>query len=165
MGVCARAPSLCAFTAVGVGSNDLGLDRGQVSPGAVVQFRRIGPKVLLVEPNFAFRAGSNVPSERLAVQQSFPESVLWRFAVVAEDSAGTVLVDATDLFMRDAHGIAERLTETGQGPYKLDISRRARRGQRTLMHIYGTTDRIRPPSLSMSWPCVPWRVRTALRTG
>src|SRR5579885_3397775 len=42
----------------GVGSNDLGLDRGQLGHSAVVQFRRIGPKVLLIEPNLAFRSGS-----------------------------------------------------------------------------------------------------------
>jgi hypothetical protein len=107
----------------GVGSNDLGLDRGQVSSGVVVQFRRIGPKVLLVEPNLAFRAGSDERPERLAVQQSFPESVLWGFTVAAEDGAGAVLVDATDFFVRDAHGVAERLAETHQGTYKLDPSR------------------------------------------
>ena len=35
----------------GVGSNDLGLDRGQVSPGVIVRFQRVGPKVLLIEEN------------------------------------------------------------------------------------------------------------------
>ena len=35
----------------GTGSNDLGLDRGQISEGRIVRFERSGPKVLLVQPN------------------------------------------------------------------------------------------------------------------
>ena len=107
----------------GVGSNDLGLDRGQVDSGAVVQFRRIGRKILLVEPNLAFRSSSAESPERLAVQQSFPESVLWGFTVQAAESDGAVLVDATDFFTRDAHGVAERLAEMRQGSCRLDTSR------------------------------------------
>lgn len=107
----------------GVGSNDLGLDRGQIDSGDVVQFRRIGRKILLVEPNLAFRASSTEIPERLAVQQSFPESVLWGFPVQAADSDGAVLVDATDFFTRDAHGVAERLAQMRQGTYRLDTSR------------------------------------------
>ena len=99
----------------GTGSNDLGLDRGQVSEGAIVRFERIGPKVLLVEPNEAFRSSSDDKAEQLAVKQSFPESVLWGFTLEAEDGGGAVLVDATDFFVRDAHKVAEVLArrETG----------------------------------------------------
>ena len=42
-----------------VGTSSLGgfgLDRGQISPGAIVHFERTGPKLLLVEPNLAFRS-------------------------------------------------------------------------------------------------------------
>src|SRR5271168_1831210 len=42
----------------GVGSSDIGLDRGEISPGLIVHFERIGAKVLLVEPNLAFRSSS-----------------------------------------------------------------------------------------------------------
>lgn len=115
----------------GTGSNDLGLDRGQVSKGAVVRFERSGPTVLLVETNQAFRSSSPDADEQLAVAESFPESVLWGFKVEAESSDGaTVLVDATDFFLHDAHGVAERIAET-QKPtgkvdvYKLDASRSA----------------------------------------
>jgi len=107
----------------GTGSNDLGLDRGQVSEGAIVRFERIGPKVLLVEPNEAFRSSSDDENERLAVKQSFPESVLWGFKVEAEDAGGAVLVDATDFFVRDAHGVAEVLAGAKQGAYRLDATR------------------------------------------
>src|SRR4051794_12414301 len=36
--------------ASGLGSNDIGLDRGQSGPARVVTFRRIGPRVLMVQP-------------------------------------------------------------------------------------------------------------------
>jgi hypothetical protein len=107
----------------GTGSNDLGLDRGQISRGQLVHFQRSGPKVLLVEPNQRFRSTSTDPAEVLAVRQSFPESVLYGFKVEAEDPNGTVLVDATDFFLRDAHDVAGALTRTQQGAYKLDPTR------------------------------------------
>jgi hypothetical protein len=107
----------------GTGSNDLGLDRGQISRGQLVHFERTGPKVLLVEPNQAFRSSSNDPAEQLAVRQSFPESILYGFKVEAEDPSGAVLVDATDFFVRDAHDVAGVLTRTQQGTYKLDATR------------------------------------------
>ena len=109
----------------GTGSNDLGLDRGQISEGQIVRFERTGPKVLLVEPNEAFRSNATDASEQLAVRQSFPESVLFGFKVEAEDPSGAVLVDATDFFVRDAHGVSETLTRREQGSYKLDASRSA----------------------------------------
>lgn len=108
----------------GTGSNDLGLDRGQVSEGRVVHFERSGPKVLLVEPNLAFRSSSNDKDEQLAVRQSFPESVLWGFKVEAE-SDGAVLVDATDFFLHDEHGVSDTLSLLKQGTYKVDASRSA----------------------------------------
>ena len=107
----------------GTGSNDLGLDRGQISRGQLVRFQRTGPKVLLIEPNQRFRSTSTDPNEVLAVRQSFPESVLYGFKVEAEDPNGTVLVDATDFFLRDAHEVAGALTRTQQGTYKLDATR------------------------------------------
>src|SRR6202035_3344155 len=80
----------------GTGSNDLGLDRGQISEGRVVRFERVGPKVLLVEVNLAFRSTGANAAEELAVAQSFPESVLGGFTVAAESAEGAVLIDATD---------------------------------------------------------------------
>ena len=107
----------------GTGSNDLGLDRGQISRGQLVRFERSGPKVLLVEPNQRFRSTSSDPNEVLAVRQSFPESVIYGFKVEAEDPGGAVLVDATDFFLRDAHDVIGSLTRTQQGAYKLDLTR------------------------------------------
>ncbi len=107
----------------GTGSNDLGLDRGQTSEGRIVRFERTGPKVLLVEPNQAFRGSSTDPAELLTIRQSFPESVLAGFKVEAADSSGAVLVDATEFFLRDAHGVLETLTRLQQGTFRLDPAR------------------------------------------
>src|SRR5579875_1678512 len=104
----------------GTGSNDLGLDRGQTAPARVVRFERQGPKVLLVESNEHLRSTATDPAEALATRQSFPESVLWGFKVEAESPDGGLLVDATDFFLRDVHGVAEALARTQQGIYKVD---------------------------------------------
>jgi hypothetical protein len=109
----------------GTGSNDLGLDRGQVSEGRIVRFERSGPKVLLVQRNMAFRSSSSDPDEQLAVTQSFPESVLWGFMVAAESPDGAVLIDATDFFLHDHHGVSDTLAGLKQGTYKIDPSRSA----------------------------------------
>jgi Met-zincin/Domain of unknown function (DUF5117)/Domain of unknown function (DUF5118) len=107
----------------GIGSNDIGLDRGQLGATRIVRFERSGPKVLLIEENLAYRAVSNDPDERRAVRDSFAESALWGFTIAAEDSNGNALVDATDFFLRDAHGIPATLRRTKQGSYHLDASR------------------------------------------
>lgn len=109
----------------GNGSNDLGLDRGQTSPGRLVRFDRVGPKVLLTEVNEHFRSSATDPAEQLAVRQSFPDSVLFGFKVEAEAPDGAILIDATDLFLRDVHNVAESLTRNKQGAYKVDTSRSA----------------------------------------
>src|SRR4051794_39562646 len=80
--------------AAGLGSNDIGLDRGQEFGGKLVLFQRVGPKVLLVQPNQDFRSSSANPAERKSVQDSFAQSILWGFTVAAENN-GRVLVDAT----------------------------------------------------------------------
>jgi len=106
----------------GVGSNDIGLDRGQLSgPTRIVRFERSGPKVLLVQENLRFRAVSNDADEKRAVHDSFAESVLWGFTAAAEEN-GHVLVDATDFYLRDAHGVTNAL-KRAKGAYRLDGSR------------------------------------------
>jgi hypothetical protein len=79
----------------GMGSNDIGLDRGQLGATRIVRFERSGPKVLLIEENLGYRAVTADPDERRAVHDSFAESALAGFTVAAETS-GAVLVDATD---------------------------------------------------------------------
>jgi hypothetical protein len=110
--------------AAGVGSNDIGLDRGQMGETRVVRFERSGPKVLLVQENLNFRAVSNDADEKRAVHDSFAESVIWGFTAAGEEN-GHVLVDATEFYLRDAHGVVKALKRTKQGAYKLDGSRSA----------------------------------------
>src|SRR5215467_3647680 len=111
----------------GIGSNDIGLDRGQLGATRIVRFDRSGPKVLLMQENLEYRAVSKDADERRAVHDSFAESALWGFTVAAEekDAQGKehALVDATDFFPRDAHHVPEALRRTKQGAYRLDGSR------------------------------------------
>jgi len=109
---------------VGLGSNPVGLDRGQLGGQRVVRFERTGPKVLMVEPNLDYRATSDNPAEKRAVREAFASGVVWGFEVAAESENGaSVLVDATDFVVRDAHGVVRRLKEIDQGTYTLDRSR------------------------------------------
>lgn len=105
----------------GLGSNDIGLDRGQGGAGRVVRFERTGPRVMLVQGNQSFRSSSRNPLERKSVEDSFAKSILWGFGVAAE-SSGRVLVDATDFFLRDIHGAAGALRP---GTYRVDRTRSA----------------------------------------
>jgi hypothetical protein len=108
----------------GLGSNDVGLDRGLLGPGAIVHFSRSGNKVLMIQPNYGFRAISSNPAEKRAVEQSFAQSTLWGFVAEAQ-SGGAVLVDATAFLLSDVMQIATRLKSTHQGNYSIDLSRSA----------------------------------------
>jgi hypothetical protein len=104
----------------GLGSNDIGLDRALLAGSAIVSFQKVGPRVLMVEPNYDYRATSSNPAERKAVEDAFAKSVHWGFPVAAE-SGGRVLVDLSDFLMRDTHNVAGRL---GAG-YRFDRTRSA----------------------------------------
>src|SRR5918993_3627904 len=100
----------------GLGSNDIGLDRGIGGQGRVVKFQRIGPRVMMVQPNYTWRALSNNPDERRAAEDAFAKSILWGFTVAAETD-GRVLVDASDFFLRDVVNVIPRLRP---GNYRVD---------------------------------------------
>ncbi len=110
--------------AAGVGSNDLGLDRGQLGGQRIVFFRRVGPKVLLMQANTDFRAETSQAAERDAVEQSFAQAVVWGFKAEAT-SGDRVLIDMTDFSLRDAHGITAKLKAMYEGAFKVDASRSA----------------------------------------
>jgi hypothetical protein len=116
--------------AAGLGSNDIGLDRSQLGDTRVVKFEKIGPKLLMVQPNYGFRASSENVLERKSVNEAFAQSVLWGFKVeVFED--GRALIDATDFLLRDAHDAIGSLRNRGEGSYSLDAGRSA-------IHLPGT---------------------------
>jgi len=107
----------------GLGSNPVGLDRGQAGETRVVTVRRIGARVLLEQPNLRYRAVSPDSNEVRAVRESFATSVLWAGEVQAEAADGKLLVDLTSLLVRDAHGVIATLKSTGQGAFTLDKDR------------------------------------------
>ena len=108
----------------GMGSNDIGLDRGQLGEPRVVRFHRSGPRVLLVQQNLEFRSSSRDPAERRAVEDSFAKSVLGGLDAGAEEG-GRVLIDATAFFTSDLHGVADAIKRAKQGAFKLDADRSA----------------------------------------
>jgi len=114
----------------GIGSNDIGLDRGQLGNEQVVYFEKTGNKLLLMQPNLRFRAITENELESKAVEQAFARSVLFGFPIV-EEVDDTYIIDITDFLMRDAHGVAVRLKKAGQGSYTLDKSRSAMAMERT----------------------------------
>ena len=91
----------------GLGSNPVGLDRGQLGDSQIAYFERIGQKVLLTAAELPLprpddgrrREGGRSPTRSR-------DRVLWGFKVEAEEDT-RVLVDATAFFLRDAHGVAD----------------------------------------------------------
>lgn len=110
--------------AAGIGSNDIGLDRNQLGDDRIIKFERRGPKVLMVQPNYSYRAITDNSKEQESVRDAFAQSVLWGFEVAAQND-DAVLVDATDFLMRDAHGVSERLQRSNEGSFSVDKSRSA----------------------------------------
>lgn len=108
----------------GIGSNDIGLDRGQLGRTRIVEFRKAGNKLLLVHKNYDFRAYSDNASEVKSVRDAFAESVLWGFEISSTEG-GKYLVDATNFYMQDAHMVGEKLGSARQGTYRPDPSRSA----------------------------------------
>ncbi|MBU15804.1 MAG: peptidase [Gammaproteobacteria bacterium] len=110
--------------ASGLGSNPVGIDRGQLRGTYVLSPKRIGPRILLMQPNYRYRASSDNELERQAVEDSFAPSVLWGFDIVAETGA-RALIDATDFFLRDARNVTGAISGRDQGDFSLDKSRSA----------------------------------------
>ncbi|NND62089.1 MAG: DUF5117 domain-containing protein [Flavobacteriaceae bacterium] len=106
----------------GLGSNDIGLDRGQFGDQAVVKFLKSGNKLLLLQPNLKFRANSDNKLERKSISEAFAKSVLFGFPI-KEEKEGSYVIDFTPFLMRDAHNVAGRLKSQKQGNYKLDKTR------------------------------------------
>ncbi len=108
----------------GIGSNDLGLDRGQLGNEQVVFFRKAGNKLLLIQPNLKFRALTDNLLEKKSVEQAFAKSVLFGFTI-EEEKDGIYSIDITDFLLQDTHGVITRLKEADQGTYSLDKSKSA----------------------------------------
>ncbi len=119
-----------SYLSRGMGSNDVGLDRGKIGAQKVVSFFRSGNKVLLIQPNLDYRADTGDSLEVRAVSESFATSVIWGFTALAEEG-GKVLIDISDFLLSDQNHISEVLNHTGQGSYRVDDSRSAMNMDRT----------------------------------
>ena len=114
----------------GIGSNDIGLDRGQLGSEQVVYFDQRGPRVFLVQPNLAFRALTDNPLERASVEQAFAKSVRYGFDIKGYEK-GDPVVELTDFLLQDAHGVSARLASSKQGSYSVDLTKSALNTDRT----------------------------------
>ena len=115
----------------GVGSNDIGLDRGQLGSTKVVYFKKAGNKLLLIEPNQDYRALSENALEKASVNQAFAKSVIAGFTILETANDGSFLIDLNPLLLRDAHGVIDRLSAAQQGNYQLDLTRSAHHRERS----------------------------------
>ncbi|MCK7630779.1 zinc-dependent metalloprotease [Shewanella sp. JNE10-2] len=104
----------------GVGSNDIGLDRGQLGQSRMVQFERQGPYIILKQLNTQYRANTLDIAEQRAVKEAFADSVLWQGKVI-EGKPDFVAIN--NLVLNDLHGVSSVLQQTSQGDYQLDLSR------------------------------------------
>jgi len=114
----------------GIGSNDIGLDRGQLGGERVVKFVKKGNKLLLIQPNQDYRAITDNDLERKSIEQAFAKSVIFGFKIV-ETKDNSYIIDLTPFLMQDTHGVTNRLKRSGEGSYNLDKSKSALNMERT----------------------------------
>lgn len=106
----------------GIGSNDIGLDRGQLADTRLVKFQRFGNKILLKQLNTKYRASSDNVAERKSVDEAFADSVIAGFKIAHEEGEN-LYINYTDFLQTDIHGISDRLSRAGQGAYTIDKGR------------------------------------------
>lgn len=106
----------------GLGSNDIGLDRGQLRGGRVVYFEKRGNKLVLIQPNMRYRANSDNDAEQNSIREAFAKSVLFGFPIV-KSYQDAYLIDITNFVIRDDHGVQTLLKNQGQGNFSMDKSR------------------------------------------
>lgn len=111
--------ALALFTlATGLGSNAIGLDRGANGADQVVRFERSGARVLVVFENWSYRTSLASADHARTVSEAFPPSTVAALPLLAAEGP-RLLVDATDLFLRDWMGVAAALTGSNQGTYQV----------------------------------------------
>lgn len=110
--------------AAGIGSNDIGLDRGQLGGERVVRFEKHGNKLLLIQPNYGYRAVSENQDEVKSVAEAFASSVIGGFEIKTKNESA-YLIDITDWLLRDSHDVSGTLRGSNQGNFSVDQSRSA----------------------------------------
>jgi len=95
------------FTSLTDGVGLGGPERGAAA-SSLARFVKMGPKVLLLEPNLSYRATGKNPDEQRAVESAFAKSVIWGFAPVAVEG-NKVLLDLTPFLVRDSQKLTDQL--------------------------------------------------------
>ena len=108
----------------GIGSNDIGLDRGQLGNKRIVYFTKTGNKLFLVQPNLKYRSTSDNPQEKRTIKEAFAKSVLYSFPI-EERINGSYIINLTPFLLEYAHGVSKRLKLRRQGTFKIDKDRSA----------------------------------------
>ena len=108
----------------GIGSNDIGLDRGQLGEERLVYFKRMGNKIMLIQPNLIFRSSSTNKLEKKSIDEAFAKSVLFGFDI-HKSTKTDLFIDLTPFLMQDPHGVTDRLEKRGEGTFKVDKNRSA----------------------------------------
>ncbi len=112
------------YLSAGIGSNDIGLDRGKIGNTKIITFKKIGNQVMMFQPNYNYRASTDNAAEKKAVTDAFAHAIIHGFTIAAEKD-WSVLVDATDFFVNDTYGVAKVLKKQKEGTYSFDKSRSA----------------------------------------
>lgn len=112
------------YLSSGLGSNDIGLDRGQIGDNRVVEFKKYGNKMFLIEKNLSYRAISDNENEKQSVEEAFASSVLFAFPI-KESNGKKHTINITSMLLSDSHKVSETLKKSKEGSYKLDKSRSA----------------------------------------
>ncbi|HEY4108719.1 zinc-dependent metalloprotease [Puia sp.] len=95
------------FCSLPEGIGNGGAERGQAS-AVIAKFIKVGPKVFLLQPNYAQRAVNGNTDMQKDVADGFSQSILFGFSPVAVEG-DKVLIDGTPLIVRDALHIGENI--------------------------------------------------------
>lgn len=105
---------------VGSGGPELGKAKADV-----VKFVLLGNKLLLVQPNYKYRAITTNVDELKSVENAFAKSVIWGFKPLAIEN-GKVLIDLTPFLIQDSQQLAQGLGKSaGGGTYRFEEGRSA----------------------------------------
>jgi hypothetical protein len=116
---------MVSYLSNGLGSNDVGLDRGKIMSQRIVKFAKYGDKIMLVEPNYDYRAISDNAREKKSVEEAFAKSVIYGFKIDSTIGGSTYRIDISPMLMEDMNDVSKTLKNTKQGTYKIDKLRSA----------------------------------------
>lgn len=108
----------------GIGSNDLGMDRGKLNNTRIVRFEKHGDRILLIQPNLSYRAVSNNTMEVKSVSEAFAQSVIFGFKIEKSEK-DKFYIDIAPFLLEDLNFLVTQFKDQKQGIYKLEKSRSA----------------------------------------